>query len=208
MGREKALLQLPDGRTTLQVVVAAARAVADPVLLSVRSRPEGERLLTTLLLPAPDLLVDHTPGAGPLCALAGALEAASAPLLLALAVDMPLVRPALLRLLAAALAPGKYAQHGETETRRSDYDLALPMIGGVPQPLPACYAASLAPLATRLVREGAHSLRALHTHAEARPCLLDEATLRRADPDLRSFIGANTPEEWVRLLAYHSGQGQ
>src|SRR5579871_90786 len=98
MGREKALLTLPDGRIALQAVVEAARAVADIVLLAVRSRADGDRLVATLPSPPPDLLIDQTPGAGPLHALAGALADAPAPLLLALAVDTPLVRPELLRM--------------------------------------------------------------------------------------------------------------
>ena len=67
MGREKALLTLPDGRTALEAVLAAACAVAHPVLLAVDTAEHGEQLRRALPDPVPPLLLDSNPGAGPLC---------------------------------------------------------------------------------------------------------------------------------------------
>ena len=97
MGREKALLTLPDGRTCLQAVLEAAGTVAEPVLLAVDSAEHGDRLRALHPAPALQVVVDAIQGVGPLVALAGAMRAVTAPALLALAVDTPLLRPALLR---------------------------------------------------------------------------------------------------------------
>jgi len=188
MGRDKALLTLPDGRTALGAILDAASAVASPVFLAVDT---GEHL--ALLRPAlagrePRLLLDDRPGSGPLAALTRAIGASTAPVLLALAVDMPLVRPELLRLLIERLLAGL-----------DSGDLAVvPRVGGVEQPLCTAYAATLAPRAEAALAIGRRDLRALFVGPGIR--FLDEPDLRHADPDLRSFASANTPEEWAAML--------
>lgn len=190
MGREKALLTLPDGRTMLEATLGAARAVAAPVWLAVDTAEHGERLRRAIPGPVPPLLLDNSPGAGPLASLAGALAAAPTAALLALAVDTPLVRPTLLRALLDVL-----------EGEEGILDIALPVVGGVEQPFPACYSSRLAGLAGRLLEAGERGPRALLSAPGVRVRRLDEAALRMSDPDLRSFASANTPEEWARLLA-------
>lgn len=192
MQRDKALLRLPDGRTALQAVLETARAVASPVLLAVDSPEHGARLLAALDGDAPALLLDAMPNAGPLAALAGALRAAAVPALLALAVDTPLVGPALLRALAEARAAA--AAGGPA--------VAVAVVGGMAQPLPAVYGVDVARAAEALLASGRADLRALLDHSGVRVRHLNEAELRRADPSLRSFLSANTPAEWQALLAH------
>jgi molybdopterin-guanine dinucleotide biosynthesis protein A len=191
MRRDKALLTLPDGRTTLETVLTAARAVANPVWLAVDTAEHGERLCRALPAPGPPLLLDGEPGAGPLATLAGAMEASPTPALLALAVDTPLVRPTLLLALHEAL----YDEQARM------LDMALPVLGGVAQPFPACYAVRLADVARRALAAGHRGPRALQREPGLRVRLLGEADLRAIDPDLHSFVSANTPDEWERLLA-------
>jgi molybdopterin-guanine dinucleotide biosynthesis protein A len=191
MGREKALLTLPDGRTALEAVLAAARAVAHTVLLAVDTAEHGERLCRALPVPAPPLLLDSSPGAGPLATLADAMEAIQAPALLALAVDTPLVRPAVLRALHEALC----------DDTAGICSLVLPVVGGVAQPFPACYATQLAGVARRLLQTGRGGPRALQDQPGLLVRRLDEAALRAVDPQLISFATANTPAEWERLIA-------
>lgn len=191
MGRDKALLTLPDGRTAVEAVLAAARAVAYPVWLAVDTAEHAERLCQSLSAPPPSILLDSAPGAGPLATLAGAMEASPAPALLALAVDTPLVEPAILSALHRALY----------DEQAGMVDMALPVLDGMAQPFPACYATSLAGVARRLLAAGHGGPRALHAEPGLRLRLLAEATLQAIDPDLHSFASANTPDEWERLLA-------
>src|SRR5579875_2888793 len=84
MGQEKALLRLPDGRTCLEAVLEAARAVAHPVFLGVDTAEHGQRLCALLPEPLPELVVDVLPDGGPLAALSAALCAAAPRAVLAL----------------------------------------------------------------------------------------------------------------------------
>jgi molybdopterin-guanine dinucleotide biosynthesis protein A len=187
MGRDKALLLLPDGRSALERVLDVARRVADPVLLAVDTEAHAEHVRCHAGIDGTAVIVDLLPGAGPLATLAGALRAVPPPALLALAVDTPLVEARVLRLLHDAFLEG-------------EADVALPLVGGIAQPMPAVYATALAPTAARLIAEGRRSLRALLDAPTVRVRPIGEDVLRAVDPQLRSFAGANTPEEWQRVL--------
>ncbi len=191
MGSDKALLRLPDGRPAW-VAAAAASGTATRVMLLVDTEEHAQRLMHGLAPPFPEIRLDETPGAGPLGALAGALRAAPQPALVLLAADMPLVRPTIVRALYAAFR----------ESRRVDTPLVVaPVIGGVIQPMPACYDTRLAVEAERLFSAGRRDLRALLESPRVTVHRLLEADLTAIDPDLRSFAGANTPSEWESILA-------
>jgi molybdopterin-guanine dinucleotide biosynthesis protein A len=80
------------------------------------------------------------------------------------------------------------------------YDAAVPLIDSIPQPLCACYASRLGDIAATLVRSGRRGPRALLAAPTVRVRWLAAETLRHIDPSLHSFVSANTPEEWERLL--------
>jgi molybdopterin-guanine dinucleotide biosynthesis protein A len=190
MGGDKALLRLPDGRSALEAVLAAAQQGAGRVFLSVDTMEHGLQLARPLSAP-PLIVPDTAPGQGPLAALAGAMHATNARGLLVLAVDSPLVLPGVLEILYQAWLEAGQCEDG----------IAAPVVGGVLQPLPACYATALAPVADRLLAAGARSLRAFLQCSDVRLCRVPEAALRHADPSLRSCAGANTPGEWQDLIA-------
>jgi molybdopterin-guanine dinucleotide biosynthesis protein A len=190
MGQDKALLRLPDGRTALEAVIAVARQAAARVFLSVDSEEHGACLCKSLPW-QPTMITDSAPDAGPLAALAGSLHAATAPAVLVLAVDTPLILPDVLRLHYQEWLEADHAPNG----------IAAPIINGVVQPLPACYAARLADIADRLLAAGERSLRALLQCPDAHLSRVGEEALRAADPSLRSFVGANTSAEWEALCA-------
>jgi molybdenum cofactor guanylyltransferase len=188
MGVDKALLRLPDGRTALEAVLHAAASVTSRVLLAAGTTGHAEILLAALAPPHPGVLLDDQPGEGPLAALAGALRRADADGVLLLAVDTPLLQPALLRLLVARF-------------QAPDVSLVQPEAGGGLQPMPAIYARGLATCADALLAQGRRDLLALGRCAARQARTLDEAELRRADPELCSLLSANTPAEWQALLA-------
>ena len=186
MGQDKALLRLDDGRTALAWVLEVARQITAQVLLAVDTPEHAAVLRAAIGGEDLDIVLDERPGCGPLAALAGALERASTPLLVALAVDTPLVRPAVVRLLLAA-QPG--------------VDVVVPMVSGVKQPLQAVYRTTLGRTARDLVQRGCGSVQALLRAPDVAVRFVDEEELRIVDPRLRSFRGANTPAEWAAVLA-------
>jgi len=181
----KYLQIFPNQPFSQQRVAAAAQLLRQLPYVKLRAEPEIRFAQGRARV---YLLLDDRPGSGPLAALTRAIGASTAPVLLALAVDMPLVRPELLRLLIERLLAGL-----------DSGDLAVvPRVGGVEQPLCAAYAATLAPRAEAALATGRRDLRALFVGPGIR--FLDEPDLRHADPDLRSFASANTPEEWAAML--------
>ena len=195
MGEEKALLRLPDGRSALAAVVAAARAAVPTVYISTGSRERGEALLATLAQPLPTLLIDDQPGAGPLAAVTAALRRVEEEGVLLLPVDAPLLQPALLRLLAQRFI-------------ESDSSLVQPVANGWARPLPAVYGRALLPCGEHLLAAGRRDLRALAGCMEARAATVAEDALRGVDPALLSLLNANTPAEWQTLCALAAEAGR
>lgn len=123
MGRDKALLALPDGRTLLQRQIDVLRA-AGAATVNVSTGPGREFPLT-----GAGAIPDDLPDAGPLAGIAAGLRAAPEGLMLVLAVDMPAVGEVHLRHLVrlATAACG-----------------VVPVLGGHCEPLVAVYPAVLA----------------------------------------------------------------
>jgi molybdopterin-guanine dinucleotide biosynthesis protein A len=122
MGRDKAMLTLPDGRTLLQRQADILRAAGvSTVLASVR--PESSSRL-----PGFTLVHDMLPDAGPLAGIAAGLRAAPAGLVVVLAVDMPAIQSAHLRQLVELAVDGKGVvpmQNGEIESLAAVYPSLL-----------------------------------------------------------------------------------
>ena len=174
MGRDKAAL--PFGTESLLArTVRLVREVADNVVVCGRGQVAagGARALE-----------DAHPGAGPLVALLDAAERLDAGLLIVVACDMPLLRPAVLRRLLDGVGNG---------------DACVPKLGGIAVPTCAVYRRSAVVAAGLQLRaEGASSLRALLGRLDVR--FVDEASLREVDPLLLSFTPCNTPEQYRRAL--------
>lgn len=123
MGREKATMVGPDGRTLLACAVDAVRAAgAEDVVVAA-----GDNL-TALAGAVPDgvtLVQDARPGLGPIGGLEAGLRHAGHPWSIAVACDMPTIDPAILRDLVG----------------RADeaWDAVVPVADGWLQPLHAAY---------------------------------------------------------------------
>jgi molybdopterin-guanine dinucleotide biosynthesis protein A len=185
MGAPKALLPWGAGTALEHAVAVVLQGVGGGPVCVVRA-PGQE-------LPALDALVveDRVPGAGPLAALAEGLAALEGRCEAAFAcgVDTPLLVPAFVRVVLGALREGD--------------DAVVPVVGGHDQPLLAAYRVSLLPRVRALVADGAFGLRDLSRAAVVRrpgaADLLVDPALAAADPELRSALNANTPEEWAAL---------
>ena len=189
MGMDKALLRLPSGGPTLiERVVAAARAVADDVVVVAE---DAERLPPMPVRTVPDAI----PRAGPLAGLVAGFDAARHPDILALACDLPYLSVPLLRWMAAqprawdALVPFLPNEDGKAGW----------------EPLHAIYTrACLAPMRAALDR-GERQATAFFPALRIEP--LTAEAMRPYDPDLRSTRSVNTPAAWADAVRWMERNG-
>ncbi len=176
MGTNKALLPLPGqpSETFLSHLASTLAPLCDEVLVVARDPAQ----FAPITLPAARMICDEKPGGGPLMGLYSGLNAIQSPAALVIAVDMPFAQPALLAFLLS---------HYQEDT------LLVPVVEGVPQVLLALYPRSILPLIESLLEQGKRAPRALLEVAHVQ--YMEEAQLREVDPQLRSFVGINTPED-------------
>lgn len=180
MGRDKTLLRL-HGEPLIARTVRRLHTLTDDVLV-VTNEPHK---YAALHLNARFVQDVGGPGQGPLAGIAAALQAAHAERVAVVAADMPFLNTALLRFLA------DYAPNA---------DVVVPVIeAGRPETLHAIYGRGALPAILQALREGRRRIVAFFEDVSVAYVPAD--TLRPLDPDLRSFLNANTPEEWARVLA-------
>ncbi|MEO6397421.1 MAG: molybdenum cofactor guanylyltransferase [Tepidiformaceae bacterium] len=170
------------GKPLLQWVISALEPVCEALLVV---KAAGQMLP---LVPAtiPLLTVeDEYEAMGPLAGLTTGFRAVTTELCFATACDSPLLAPALVRLLAS---------------RAREADVAVPDVGGFLQPLAALYRpATVAPVFEARIRRG--ELKITPAFSLLRTVVLGEAEIRAADPTLRSFLNANTPQRLAEIEA-------
>lgn len=187
MGTPKPLLPTPpDGRPLLRHMLE--RLSEHPWLqtMVVANEPSWRAQLG---LPDDVIYVaDAFPGMGALGGIATGLQLCAG-WALVLAADMPLVNPDLCEWLCRqALAPGQDPPP----------DVVMPVVGGKAQPFHALYhRRSLPVIQTQLDRGERMAVRFL---SDVNTRFVAEEELQRVNPDLHSFVNANTPEEWVAAL--------
>ncbi|GAC1345862.1 MAG: molybdenum cofactor guanylyltransferase [Ktedonobacteraceae bacterium] len=177
MGQNKALLPHPTHQhhTFVEHLATTLTALCNDVLLI--AGDHSQTLLYTSL-PGVRVLSDSVPDFGPLMGLYSGLSAMSASHALVVAVDMPFIQAELLSFLLSQ--------------PRTD-SLLVPLVNAVPQVLLAVYPRSVLPLLAECLQQGRRDPRSLLAVAPIH--YIDEAQLRLVDPELRSFINVNTPEE-------------
>lgn len=177
MGVDKVTLPFGTG-TLLERIHAVCQQTCGDVVIAV-----GEYGAETRAFPAAFRTIQD-PGRGPLPAIAEALHRApTGTFLFVTACDTPLLQPAVVESL-----------FGHAANHRG----AVPLIQGRSQPTCAVYAAALANEVADLVGKGERRANAL-AHLPG-VVSVPEDSLRNADPDLRSFRGCNTIEEYLALL--------
>ena len=173
MGQNKALLPFK-GQPLIQRVVDRVQLVADELLVTT-NEPE---LYQFLNLP---MFTDLLPGTGALGGLYTALSAASNPLVAVIACDMPFVSAGLLEY--------------ERDLCGADWDVVIPRLGSGWEPLHAIYRTETClPKIRKALEENRLRMDSWFGEVHIRSLLEEE--IRRIDPDLRSFLNINTPEEF------------
>ena len=170
MGRDKAWLDVGDGRPIVQRVIDVMREVADEVF--VVANDEVYRTLGLRVVP------DRFPDGGALGGIATGIGAATHDRVLVAACDMPFLRAEVFRALV---------EHADGA------DAVVPRIAGQYETLHALYTkACLAPIERAL---GAGKMRVISFFDDVRVRTLEEEDLHAVDPELRSFVNVNTPDE-------------
>lgn len=174
MGQNKALLDI-DGKKLIERVVQALSAVTDTILI-VANDAEPYHFLNLPIVP------DIEKGYGPLMGLYSGLKAIRSELAVLAAVDMPFLSPDFLRYLLT-LAP--------------DYDVVIPNAYDRLHPLCAIYRrTSCLPAIEAAIARRQRRLIAFHSQVRVRQ--VSEAEIRRIDPDLRTLMNVNTPQDLMR----------
>jgi molybdopterin-guanine dinucleotide biosynthesis protein A len=184
MGRDKASLEVR-GETLLARTVRVLSEVARPTIVVAAA----EQALPSID-PRAEVLRDDAPDQGPLVAVARGLEAVGARSELAFVcgTDHPrLAAPVVRRLVE--LVEG--------------HDGAVVRSGGEPSLLCAAFTTRTLPVARTLVARGERSMRSFARVLSIREVsaaeLLADDAVRATDPDLLTFVDADTPEELERM---------
>ncbi len=177
MGRDKAHLPLPGNEqsTFVEHLSLLLTNQCSEVILVARDIVQSREYS----LPDVDIVTDKVPNIGPLMGLYSGLSTIKASHALVTAVDMPFVQSDMIAFLLGQLL---------------DDALLVPVVNSVPQVLLAVYPRSILPTIEELLRAGRPGPRFLLDVARVR--YIEEAQLRKVDPELRSFVNVNTPEEW------------
>lgn len=181
-GVNKALLEV-GGRTNIERVLDTLGPLCSRIVAVANDRSLADRADLKLVL-------DREPHAGVLPALAQGLAALDTELVVTVACDMPfLSRPLLAELIA----------------RAARQDVVIPVLDGRPEPMHAVYR-RLASLEAIREALAAGERRMISFLDRVRVARVEEAELKRWDPELRSFFNTNTPGdlEQARAIAARS----
>lgn len=176
MGTDKSFVPFL-GRPMIEVVRAAVEGLGDELIL-ITNKPEAYAYLD---LP---MFGDLYPDTGPLGGIYTALHHATHPHTLVVACDMPWLNRPLLAYMAGL---------------RGEADVVVPRWDKFPEPLHAVYSkACLEPIREKLDAQ-MYKITAFYGRVSLR--FVDRDEIARFDPDGRSFINVNTPDD---LLAEQS----
>ncbi len=174
MGVDKTLLPLDDQALVARVAAAVEEVCAHVMVIT--SCPEA--LAAVGLDAAVPIHSAEMPYQGPLGRLVTALSEAPHEWVLAVAADMPHVSAGVIRSLWDA---------------RRQADIVVPVIERGPEPLLALYSRRCLPVARRVLASGRRRVVALFPDLRVVEYPIDG--LRRIDPELKSFLNVNTPDE-------------
>jgi len=176
LGQEKALIDT-GGQLLIERVVHRLGRVVDRIVL-VTNDPERYAFLG---LP---MVGDIYPGVGTLGGLHAGLAAIEAPYGLAVGCDMPFLNPALLHYMISL---------------RVGCDAVMPRVGRYREPLHALYARTCAARFAQAIEAGQR--RIMHALNGMRVCYVERDAIVGYDPQLRSFLNVNEPEDLVQMQA-------
>jgi len=175
MGADKAFLPLA-GRPLVAHVMDAMRRACGPIIIVTNS---PERYADFGAIVVKDALDQR----GPLTGIYSGLRRSEDEYNFVAACDMPFLRSALISYMEGA---------------SESYDVTLPKVRGMLEPLHAVYRRSLLPKIEERLRAGRKDIRGLLDGARVR--FITEEEVDRFDPEHRSFNNLNTRKEYEEVV--------
>lgn len=179
MGKDKAFLAI-DGIPMIERVLGVFRRVFDRIII-VTNMPDAYRSYGVVMVG------DALPDRGSLTGIYSGLLASGDDYNFIAACDMPYLNPGLLAYMLRS-AEG--------------YDIAAPAVGGFVEPLHAVYHRGVAPLIREQIGRSDLRIRSLFERVRTR--FITAAEIDRFDPEHRSFINLNTPQEFKEAACLDS----
>jgi molybdenum cofactor guanylyltransferase len=177
MGADKALLML-GGQSLLDRTIATMHSVSGDVIVVGRTTAPSCRARG---------IRDEIEDVGPLGGLLSGLTGAHHRHVICVGCDQPFLDTELLRYLV---------------TLAGDSDAVVPRIAGSSYPLHAVYARDITAAARERIETGEYSVRRFLDTIRVR--WVDESEIDVFDPEHRSFLNVNTPEQWREVLLDYS----
>lgn len=202
-GTDKALLAI-DGVPMVAYVADRVSCIVDEIILAARDPEQRETLaeVSKILDDAP-IVCDSVAGYGPVAGVLAGLLASGSAYSVCLACDLPHVSPdvvdALFRYAEGRDSVGAAGATGDTGAT-GVADVVIPQHpDGTLEPLHAVYGRSMIHACQGAIEEGAHTVRSAITLVR-RVVYVPTESLRRFDPDLRTFLNVNYPEDLGRVV--------
>ncbi|HEY7801666.1 MAG TPA: molybdenum cofactor guanylyltransferase [Dehalococcoidia bacterium] len=180
IGGDKAA-QLLAGRPLLQWVVSAADGIASEIIIA---RSPGQALPHVLTDASVRVCDDHTAGLGPLSGIVAGLAITRDPHAIVVPCDAPLLRPALILAMVAAIG---------------DAEVLVPEVDGRLQTAFGVWSTTCVGVVREAVRSDDRSVHGVLRRL--RTGVLSEDDVRACDPGLLSFLNVNTPDDLAGLEA-------
>jgi molybdopterin-guanine dinucleotide biosynthesis protein A len=171
MGVDKAFLTVA-GIPMIELVLRALGSVVNQIII-VTNSPERYRAYDVRVV------TDRLDQRGPLTGMYSGIFSSGSEYNVVVACDMPFLNTGLLSYLME-LAPG--------------YDAVVPVVGGQAEPLHAVYSKKLLSVIEERVRKDERRIQGIFSHANVR--YVTEKEISRFDPEQRSFINLNTPQQY------------
>ena len=171
MGMDKAFLKL-DGIPMIEHVLRSLKAVCRDIIIVTNSPQSYEAYEATVVTDAFDMR-------GPLTGIYSGLLKSTDEYNFVVACDMPFLNPGLMAYMAG-LAEG--------------YDIVVPAVGGMFEPLHAVYRKGLVPVIEAQLMRNRQRIQELYGKQRVR--YVAEEEIDRFDPARKSFENLNTPQEY------------
>lgn len=171
MGRDKAFLAFA-GRPLIERILETLGSVCKNIII-VTNSPERYSAYDARVV------TDLFDKRGPLTGICSGLKNSTDDYNFVVACDMPYLNRDLMAYMA-----------GLTE----GYDVVVPAVGDLVEPLHAVYRRSLMPLMEQRIRQGDQRIRGMFTNLRVRYVAREE--IERFDPERKSFKNLNTPQDY------------
>ena len=181
-GKDKALLTI-DGVPMVRRMVGRISQVVDKTIIAARDSAQRESLAAISAVPdGAEVVFDPVRGYGPVAGILAGLSASKSEYSICLACDLPYVNPDAIDALFGC---------AEANTN----DAAIPKHpDGTLEPLHAVYGRSMIGACRDAMSRGEHTIRGAISLLE-NVVFVPTESLRRFDPDLRTFLNLNYPED-------------